>query len=51
MMGIKYEVCAAILQENPGALGDDATAEAHIQAVDERTGVTFTIYNAQINGV
>ena len=48
---LQREIVAAIVQGEAPAGGDDAGAEAHIIAVDQRAGVAVPVDDAEVDGV
>src|ERR1700730_9699486 len=51
MRGVELEVAAAVLEQHPGSLCDNARAESVRNALDQRHQVAVLIRCAQINGV
>ena len=51
MVWVEAEVVSAILEGEAPAFWDDARAESHVVAVDERAGVAKFIRDAEVDGI
>lgn len=51
VVGVEREVCAAVLEGEAAALGDDARAEAAVVGVDEGGGVAVRVGHGEVDGV
>ena len=48
---LQHEICAAVLQREAAALGDDSRPEAGVVAVDEGASVSFCVRDGEVYGV